>query len=170
LRGPKGIGVLYVSDRALGRLAPAQSNDMPDARRFEGHEFNPGLHLAFKAACDYAHAIGPARIQRRNRHVRAMVASSLAARVGWVALEAEHPDRSALMTYRMDERTIPADTLVSRLWRAGINASCIGAQQAPWASEATGATTLLRLTPHYITSDEEIDRLARAIEDAMTLP
>ncbi|MBC8055790.1 MAG: aminotransferase class V-fold PLP-dependent enzyme, partial [Rhizobiales bacterium] len=59
LRGPKGVGVLCLSDRALAQFGSPDSTDAAaarwltatqaqphsDARRFEGYEFNPGLRL-----------------------------------------------------------------------------------------------------------------------------
>lgn len=181
LRGPKGLGVLCISDRALARLGVPDTLDVAgatwladrrmqphaDARRFEGNEFNPGLRLALGAASDCAMAIGIERIASRNAQVRAQVARTLEARFGWQAMEAGHADATALMTYALPAAAGDADAFVRRLWEAGVNASVVGTQHARWAMEATGASALLRLTPHYLTDDEEIERLALAMAGAM---
>jgi len=181
LRGPKGLGVLCLSDRALARLGAPDTLDVAgaqwmagnrmqphaDARRFEGHEFQPGLRLALGAASEYALAVGPARIASRNAEIRAHAARTLEARLGWQALEAGHAHASALMTYALPPAAGNADALVRSLWEAGVNASVVGTQHARWALEATGAKALLRLTPHYLTDDDEIERLALALERAM---
>jgi cysteine desulfurase/selenocysteine lyase len=181
LRGPKGLGVLCLSDRALARLGVPDTIDVagarwlaerrmqphPDARRFEGNEFHPGLRLALGAASDCALAVGPARIATRNAQVRAMVARTLEARLGWQALEDGHDRATALMTYALPATAGEADAFVQRLWRAGVNASAVGGQHARWALEAAGEQALLRLTPHYLTDEDEIERLAVALEAAM---
>ncbi|MPN59734.1 hypothetical protein SDC9_207456 [bioreactor metagenome] len=100
--------------------------------------------------------------------MRACVANALAHRLGWMALEAHHPDPTALMTYRLPAAAGDAAAFVHQLWRAGINVSCIGYQQARWALESMDAPALLRLTPHYVTNEEEIDRLAETTASAFT--
>ena len=184
LRGPKGLGVLCLSDRALARLGAPDTLDVAgatwladmrmqlhaDARRFEGNEFNPGLRLALGAASDCALAIGVERIAGRNAQVRMQVACTLEERFGWQALEAGHADATALMTYALPPAAGEADAFVRRLWDAGVNASVVGTQHARWAMEAmkaTGASALLRLTPHCLTDESEIERLALAIAAAM---
>jgi cysteine desulfurase/selenocysteine lyase len=181
LRGPKGLGVLCLSDRALARLGVPDTIDVAgarwvserrmqphaDARRFEGNEFQPGLRLALGAASDYALAVGPARIAGRNAQVRAMVARTLEARFGWQPLEAGHDHASALMTYALPAAAGDADAFVRRLWEAGVNASVVGSQHARWALEAMGEQAVLRLTPHYLTDEDELERLALGLEAAM---
>lgn len=181
LRGPKGLGVLCLSERALARLGVPDTLDLAgarwsadgrmqphaDARRFEGNEFHPGLRLALGAASDCALAVGPARIAGRNAQVRAHVARTLEARFGWRALEAGHANATALMTYALPPAAGDAETFVRNLREAGVSASAVGAQHAPWAQETNGAHALLRLTPHYLTSDDEIERLALALQSVM---
>ncbi len=116
LRGPKGLGVLYLGERALERLAPPDGLDVggaqwsdafalqarDDARRFECSEFNPGLRLALKASCDYLLQTDVQRIARRNRQLRERIAQLLYRRLGWTPLE-QGPHASALMTYAAPE-------------------------------------------------------------------
>src|SRR5580704_11575728 len=91
LRGPRGIGFLYVSDRALKRgdfplyidmrgadwvsadnFAPA-----PDARRFENWEFAYGLVLGLGEAARYALEVGVERGGRRARELAATLRGNL---------------------------------------------------------------------------------------------
>ena len=178
LRGPKGVGVLCLSDRALERFGAADSTDAAaarwsgklevqphyDARRFEGYEFNPGLHLSLKAACDYAVAAGLDRIAAQNRKLRVTIEAALASRLGWTPTEADGGNATALMTYRMPE-TRANLSVYDVLWEAGVNIAEITSQHAFWALESIGAKHLLRVTPHYMTGDSEIGRLADALAD-----
>src|SRR5688500_13972022 len=75
LRGPRGIGFLYVSDRALARgdhplyvdmrgavwTAPDELSLVEDARRFEDWEFPYALVLGLGAAVEYAQSVGVPR-------------------------------------------------------------------------------------------------------------
>lgn len=178
LRGPKGVGVLCLSDWALSRFGAADSTDAAaarwststqahphsDARRFEGYEFNPGLRLALRAACDYAVAAGPHRIAAHDRQVRSTLAAALTGRLGWEALERDASNATALMTYRVPYAEHGMGAFVGKLWKAGVNVSVVTPQHALWALESLGEQALLRLTPHYLTDDSEIERLVGALE------
>lgn len=169
LRGPKGVSVLYLSDRALATLAAPAAVDIasavwdasmvatphPDRRRFEGHAYHPGLRLGLQAACDYAMAAGIARIAAQALVVRHRVHDALDGIPAVRALAPSAP--SALMTYRINEPL--ATQLLAHLDAAGIHATLITPQYARWALDARGIGVLLRLTPHYFTSDEEIAHL-----------
>lgn len=169
LRGPRGVGVLYLSDRALERLgapapldiasalwqAPLVCAPHPDRRRFEGHEFHPGLRLGLQAACNYAMERGLEQIATQARLVRQHVHAALDGIAAVRALATDCP--SALMTYRIQEPL--AAQLLARLAEEGIQASLITRQYARWALEARGLGVLLRLTPHYFTSGAEIAHL-----------
>lgn len=173
LRGPKGISVLYLSDRALATLGEPPTLDIAsarwqsptdylahaDARRFELYEFAPGMRLALQAACEYLMAVGPERIAAHNRLTREKLASALQGIPALQALPCTRP--SALMTYRINPAH--AAQLLATLEAAGINANLITAQYARWALSARNAEVVLRFTPHYITSDAEIERLVSVL-------
>lgn len=181
LRGPKGVGVLCLSDRALAGFGsidatdvaaarwsrPLQAQAHSDARRFEGYEFNPGLRLALKAACDYAATLGPVRIKAQNQIVRSAVEKALDHRFGWRSLEDGTDRATALMTYPLPYGDASAGEIVRHLWGAGVNVSMVTSQHALWALHSVGAPALMRLTPHYITDESEIERLLAALEGAM---
>lgn len=184
LRGPKGIAVLYVSDRALAHLGVPGNVDVAgarwtqarvlhahaDARRFEGQEFNPGLRLALKAACDGAWDVGVERIAARNAEVRSAVVQALREGCGWEPLEGAHPRATALLTYALPDSAGDGDAWMRALSQAGVNASVVGMQHASWALEAMGVPALLRLTPHYITGEDEVQRLVLALRELQRLP
>jgi cysteine desulfurase/selenocysteine lyase len=169
LRGAKGVSVLYLSDRALRQLGVPPSLDIAsaawvsserhephlDRRRFEAFEFSPGVRLALKAACEYAIGLGLGKIATQAMIVRQKVEHALADLPVLRALSIDNP--TALMTYRVHAPM--AKQLLNRLEARGVNASLITTQYSRWALQARGADVLLRLTPHYFTTDAEIMQL-----------
>src|SRR5438105_1729250 len=91
LRGPRGIGFLYVSDRALKRgdfplyidmrgadwVSADNFQPAPDARRFENWEFPYSLVLGLGEAARYALAVGIERGGGRARQLAAELRDKL---------------------------------------------------------------------------------------------
>jgi selenocysteine lyase/cysteine desulfurase len=73
------------------------------------------------------------------------------------------------MTYRVPDVEHAVGEFGGKLWKAGVNVSVVTSQHAFWALESLGAQALLRLTPHYLTHESEIEQLAGALE-ALQLP
>src|SRR5580693_3178291 len=111
LRGPRGIGFLYVSDRALQRGDYPLYIDMrganwvttdgfelaPDARRFENWEFAYALLLGLGEASRYALSVGIHRGGGRARELAATVRTRLSALPGYRLLD-RGKDLAAIVT------------------------------------------------------------------------
>ena len=92
MRGPRGAGFLYVSDRILQSDMEAFFTDMrggtwteanaysisTTARRFELWERAYALMLGSKAACDYALEVGLDKIEQRVKYLAAIARKRLA--------------------------------------------------------------------------------------------
>ena len=92
MRGPRGVGFLYVSDRALEAGAYPLTVDMhgadwtdpetfalkPDARRFEQWEISHALVLGAGAAAGYALEVGIGKARERSWGLAASVRERLA--------------------------------------------------------------------------------------------
>ena len=175
LRGPRGIGFLSVSDRALQRgdfplyidmrgadwvsadsFAPA-----PDARRFENWEFAYSLVLGLGEAARYALEVGVERGGRRARDLAATLRSRLSG-IGGIRVLDRGKDLAALVTIEVagwDAREL------SKLLRThGINTSASLRAYAVIDMDEKRAATALRLSPHYYNTEEEVDRAVEELK------
>jgi selenocysteine lyase/cysteine desulfurase len=170
LRGPRGIGFLYVSDRALRRgdfplyidmrgadwvsaddFAPA-----PDARRFENWEFAYSLVLGLGEAARYALSVGVERGGRRAKDLAATLRQKLAEVSGIRVL-----DRGSNLAAIVTAEVAGWDaTELSRLLRTrGINTSASLRAYAVIDMDEKRVSSALRLSPHYYNTEEEIERV-----------
>jgi selenocysteine lyase/cysteine desulfurase len=180
LRGPRGIGFLYVSDRALQRGAYPLLVDMrgarwtdadrfemvDDARRFENWEFAFALVLGLGAAALYALEAGVEETGARARRLAALCRERLAASDGLRVLD-RGPELCAIVTVEVRGRE--ARDVVLSLRRRGINTSAALRSSAVIDMDSKHATSAVRISPHYYNTEEEIDAVAGALaEEAAT--
>ena len=173
LRGPRGIGFLYVSDRALAAGAFPLFVDMhgaqwtgPDsfrlvdgAQRFENWEFARALVLGLGEAARYALAVGPAGGERAWTLAR-MLREQLA-RVPGVRVMDRGRERCAIVT--VDVRGQDAVDLKLRLRARGVNTSSSDRDDGVLDMDEKRVATVLRFSPHYYNTEEEIDNAVEAL-------
>lgn len=176
LRGPRGVGFLYVSDRALARgdhplyvdmrgatwTAPDDMALAPDARRFEDWEFPYALVLGFGAAVTYAQLVDVARAGARAVGLANHLRTRLATLDGVRVLDRGR-DPCAIVT--LDVEGHDAVTIVSELRRRHINASASLAWYGLIDMAEKSSTSAVRLSPHYYNTLEEIDSAIEAIDE-----
>ncbi len=177
LRGPRGIGFLYVSDRALKRgdfplyidmrgadwvsadsFAPA-----PDARRFENWEFAYNLVLGLGEAARYALAVGVERGGRRARDLAATLRGKLGELRGIRVLDRGN-ELAAIVT--IEVAGWEASELSRVLRTCGINTSASLRAYAVIDMDEKRAASALRLSPHYYNTEDEIDRVVDQLKTA----
>ena len=175
LRGPRGIGFLYVSDRTLARGAFPLYIDMrggdwrgadsftlaPDARRFENWEFAYALVLGLGAAARYASEVGITRGGGRARQLAAMLRTALGQRPGYRVLD-HGAELAAIVTVEVPGWSAPE--LVLRLRERGINTSASMREYALLDMDAKRAVTALRASPHYFNTEAELSALTDALD------
>jgi selenocysteine lyase/cysteine desulfurase len=179
LRGPRGCGFLFVSDRVLqAGLAPLfldmrgadwiaenQYREVRDARRFENWEFSWALVLATAEAARYAQTIGLESIRER---VRAL-ATGLRERLGTVEhlrLLDRGRELCGIVSVAVDHRD--PRQLVAALREQRINASAQIREYAVLDYDDKGVNTSLRLSPHYYNTEQEIDVAVSALRQLLT--
>jgi selenocysteine lyase/cysteine desulfurase len=178
LRGPRGVGFLYVSDRALAAGAYPLTVDMhgatwtepeefaltPDARRFESWEIAYALVLGMGAAAEYALAVGVEAFCERSwalaRYARARLAT-----IEGVRVLDRGPALCAIATAELGGR--PAEAVKLALRERGINTSSPGRDDAVIDMDEKGAASALRVSPHYYNTADEIDTAVAAIAEGL---
>jgi selenocysteine lyase/cysteine desulfurase len=180
LRGPRGIGFLYVSDRALSRGVHPLYVDMrgaewitadefrlaPDAKRFENWEFAYALLLGQGAAAEYALEAGQASLERAQQ-LASCVRGRLREMDG-VRVMDRGERLCAIVTATV--AGWEADPLMRRLRRMGINTGASLREDGVIDMDAKGASSVLRISPHYYNSEGEIDALLGALAELRQTP
>ena len=172
LRGPRGIGFLYVSDRALSRgdaplfidmrgasWATADSYELaPDARRFENWEFAYALLLGLGAAAKYAIDAGVERCSARA----IMLADKLRDKLSSIARVLDRGERrGAIVTADCGRDAGP---IVAALRAQHINTSATYRQWALIDMAEKRAESALRMSPHYYNTEQELNALMDALQ------
>jgi selenocysteine lyase/cysteine desulfurase len=178
LRGPRGIGFLYVSDRMLEEGRAPLLPDMrgarwtgpdafelaPDARRFENWEFAYALVLGMGAAARMAREVGMEEAMRHNRFLAIRLREELGEMPGVRVLD-RGPELCAIVTAEV--AGWEADDLVVALRDRGVNTSGVSASSALLDMQDKGAATALRISPHYSTTADEVDRALQALRSVL---
>jgi selenocysteine lyase/cysteine desulfurase len=178
LRGPRGIGFLYISDRALKRGEHPLYLDMrgaewktadsfqltPDARRFENWEFAHSLVLGLGEAARYAARVGIEAGGRRARELAAAVRDKLSALPGFRVLD-RGKELAAIVTVEVPGWH--STVLVQFLRTRNINTAATLRDYAVIDMDEKRAASALRISPHYYNTEAELDIL---IETLKSLP
>src|SRR3989454_577387 len=175
LRGPRGIGFLYVSDRMLERGAFPLFLDMrgadwtdPDAfrladgaRRFENWEFAYALVAGLGAAAHYALAVGSSGREHALR--LAALLRQLLAEIPGVRVLDRGRERCAIVSVGVAGRG-GAD-LKLRLRHRGINASSADRMSGGLDMDDKGGTSVVRFSPHYYNTEDELGAALGALAE-----
>ena len=173
LRGPRGVGFLWVARDWIERLEPPLMEGhaaewvepdryviRPDAKRFEVWESNVGARLGFGAAIEYAQALGLeriwARVQERGETLRARLAA-----VPGVTVRDLGVVRGGIVSFTV--RGVDAARVKATLRAARINVTVSPARGTLLDMRARGLSEVVRASVHYYNTDEEIDHLTAEV-------
>ena len=171
LRGPRGAGFLYVSDRVLEQgLAPLfvdmkgaewiaedRYRVAPDALRFETWESALALVLATGEAARYATSLGLEALAGRLRQALGAIEK--------VRVLDRGRELCGIVSVWIDGRD-PRDLLMALRARR-INVSAQIRAYAVIDYDAKGVAASLRLSPHYYNTEEELDQAVSAIRELL---
>ena len=173
LRGPRGVGFLWVARDWIERLEPPLMEGhaaewvepdryviRPDAKRFEVWESNVGARLGFGAAIEYAQALGLeriwARVTERGETLRARLAA-----VPGVTVRDLGVVRGGIVSFTV--RGVDAARVKATLRAARINVTVSPARGTLLDMRARGLSEVVRASVHYYNTDEEIDHLTAEV-------
>ncbi len=178
LRGPRGVGFLYVGPRALERIEPSfldlhaadWTGDTtyevrPGARRFENWETNYAGKLGLGAAVDYALELGIEATSERLCELAEQLRTSLKDLDG-VSVHDKGAVRGGIVTFTIEGRD--SVDVQEQLSAQRINTTSSGAGHARLDLLARGLPTLVRASLHYYNTDEEIIRFVSAVDRLRT--
>jgi selenocysteine lyase/cysteine desulfurase len=175
LRGPRGIGFLWVGTESLDLLDPfvneIEASTWDGARGYRWHDGAQRLEtwersysnvLGLGAAVDQALEWGMSAIEERVVSLGARLRDGLASIPGVTTYDLGQR-RCAIVTAGVDG--VPASE-VSRLLRgAAINTSVSDGDQNQFDQEVRPVHPLVRLSPHYYNTEDEIDRTIEVMTD-----
>lgn len=174
LRGPRGIGFLYVNAKARARMEPVVLTNQSaewigadeyklrdDTRIFEAWERSIVNQLGFGAAIDYLLEIGIEKASAQTLENAAYLRGALA-ELPRVRVECPAGATSAIITFNHD-KFAPTEV------KSAMEARDIAVQVASVVHtrldlEPRGIEAAVRVSPHYYTSREEIDGFLSALE------
>lgn len=173
LRGPRGIGFLYVRKSVLEKLHPpildlrsaiwkdAGSYELrPDARRFENWEYNYAALLGFGAAIDYALDIGLENIQARVDELANMLRRELDT-IDGVITHTISKNQCGIVSFHVQGHK--AGDLVNQLRDNHINTSVSEPNSTLLDANKNKLPNLIRASVHYYNDEEEINKFVNVL-------
>jgi selenocysteine lyase/cysteine desulfurase len=173
LRGPRGTGFLYVRRDLMLRLEPPMIDHFAapwvaadryelrqDARRFETWENNYAARLGLGVAIDYALSIGLRAIEARCRSLSDLLRAELR-RIPGVTLYDLGPHPAAIVTFSIAGHE--ADAIKAKLAQQRFNLNTSRASSTLLDAKARNLPTLVRASPHYYNSEDEVAQLIAAL-------
>jgi cysteine desulfurase/selenocysteine lyase len=173
LRGPRGIGFLYVRRSILEQLeppfldlhaaewvAPDRYEIRPDARRFENWETNYAAKIGFGVAIDYAMQWGLDNIWRRVKALSYQLRTQLSPLPG-VIVHDRGATQCGIVTFTIEG--IDPEEIRRKLAEQKINVSVTTRSSTLLDMEARKLTSMVRASVHYYNSEEEVERFCAAI-------
>ena len=174
LRGPRGVGFLFVSNRILESLHPpmidlfsAVWTDVDryelrqDARRFENWESNYAAKLGLGCAIDYALAVGLENIETEVMRLAELLRAKLAEIPG-VSVHDIGKRRCGLVTFSI--AGIKATEVETRLRENRIQVSVSSPASTLIDASKRKLPDLVRSSVHYYNEESELDALVNCIK------
>lgn len=176
LRGPRGTGFLYISDKALKfGLEPLfidmrgaewiekdEYKQQPDAKRFEDWEFAYALVLGSKAAIEYCINIGEDKIWQQIQLLSKYMRTRLS-QIDRILVLDNGPEVGGLVTFTV-EGSQP-QYIVAELLKRKINVVPSFRNFAVIDFDEKGVKWAIRASPHYYNTFEEIDLFIEAVKE-----
>ena len=173
LRGPRGVGFLYVEESALDQIEPpfldlraaTWTSDMgyeivDGAKRFENWETNFAGKLGLGAAIDYALDLTVEKTSKRLKALAEILRSKLAS-LNQLSIHDQGQDKGGIVTFNIEG--LDSEVVSQKLRAQKINTSTTAPGAARFDLDHRGIPTVVRASTHYYNSEEEIDCFVSAV-------
>ena len=173
LRGPRGVGFLYVEESALDQIEPpfldlraaTWTSDMgyeivDGAKRFENWETNFAGKLGLGAAIDYALDLTVEKTSIRLKALAEILRSKLAS-LNELSIHDQGQDKGGIVTFSIEG--LESEVVSQKLRAQKINTSTTAPGAARFDLDHRGIPTVVRASTHYYNSEEEIDCFVSAV-------
>jgi selenocysteine lyase/cysteine desulfurase len=179
LRGPRGTGALYISDRVLQAGLEPMFIDMrgaewtekdkykqqPDAKRFEDWEFAYSTVMGTKAAIEYCLNIGEDKIWHQVKLLSGITRQKLS-EINRVRVLDRGPELGGLVTFTVKDSD-PV-LIVSELLKRRINVVPSYRAFGLIDFDEKGVKWAVRASPHYYNTLDEIDAFIEGVREIIT--
>lgn len=180
LRGPRGIGFLYVRRQiqdALrllsfdGRTITSMNEQSfvvrSDARRFQCHEKNPAVTLGFRKAVEYALQTGIDRIWQRIQSLSQLLRNKLH-EIDGITVHDQGDELSGIVTFSLAGK--PDMAVKEKLAAKHINVTVGPAKNTLYYMNRKGLDSILRASIHYYNTEDEIEKLCSELRLLQGVP
>ncbi|WP_293304291.1 aminotransferase class V-fold PLP-dependent enzyme [Pedobacter sp. UBA5917] len=175
LRGPRGAGILYVSDKALeagfeplfidlrGAEWVEENKYIPrkDAKRFEDWETAYALMMGSSEALKYLFEIGIDQIESRNSHLMQVLKSGLS-EIDFIKLQDRGKQQSNILTFSCNKRS-QTDTK-KYFTDHNINIYTTPKTAAIIDFAEKNVEWVVRVSPHYYNTETELEKFIQVVE------
>ena len=173
LRGPRGAGFVYVRKERIAStepplldlhaaelISPTEFVIRPDARRFENWESYVAGRLGLGAAVDYALEIGLEDIWQRVQQQGEVLRTGLQL-IDGVRIHDTGLVQGGIVTF--SRAGVASEDLRAALSAEKVNTSLSNIYRTHLDPALENIGTYIRASVHYITTDDEIDRLVDVV-------
>ena len=178
LRGPRGAGFVYVRRERIAQTEPplldlhaaeltsaTEYVIRPDARRFENWESYIAGRLGMGAAVDYALNLGMENIWARVQQQGDLLRIRLQA-IDGVRIHDTGTVRGGIVTFSREG--VRSEDLLAALSAEKVNTSLSNIYRTHLDPDLESIGTYIRASAHYITTDDEIEKLAGVVDSVST--
>lgn len=173
LRAPRGTGFLYLRSGVLDDLEPLAADLRggewispsgyrlrTDAARFELWEHDVAGRLGLGVAVDHLLDLGPAAVERTVRAGAAELRTTLAQITG-LTVRDRGSDLGGIVSFTLEGTD--AASVQEQLYAVGVTAAVSGAGSTRLDMRTRGLDAVVRLSPHYFNSPEDLMAAAEAV-------
>jgi cysteine desulfurase / selenocysteine lyase len=169
LRGPRGTGFLYISEKLINKLEPIQLDlhsavwtgensysPREDGKKFESWESNLAARMGLKAAVNYANSIGMEKIWERIKQLADYLRSQLL-NIDGVEIHDKGFVKGGIVSFTFKNYTVKE--IKQTLAQHNINVSVTFTANSLLDMKSKQLDSVVRASVHYYNTIEEIDKL-----------